>query len=128
MSRRRLAGAAAGALLLSGCGGSSLTPAQQAERCEDFAAAVAKAGLSGTPSEQVAADVGGSLDNRLSRIGGPAVHGPAVQLHQQLHAIELAHKRHDQARADQAAERAREAIERLAAACDLPPARFLGSS
>ena len=115
------------ALLLTGCAGSGLSPAEQAQRCGDLADAVAKARLSTTPDEQLAREVAVSLDSRLSRLGSPAVHDPAVLLHQQLHAIEAERRRGDSARADDAARKARAAIDRLATACQLPAARFLGS-
>ena len=94
-------------------------------RCLDFADAVAKANLTSTPSEAVARDVANSLDSRLSRLGSPAVHDPAVKLHQDLHAVEVARRRNEPADADRAASRAREDIDRLAAACDVPSSRFL---
>jgi hypothetical protein len=117
---------AALAVALTGCAASGLSPQEQAARCADLADAVSKAHLTSTPSEQVAQQVAVSLDNRLSRLGSPAVHDPAVQLHQQLHAIESERRRGDSARADAAAPRARDAIDRLATACDLPATRFLG--
>ena len=118
----------AGVLLLAvACGGSALSPEEKAERCRDFAAAVAVAHLRTTPSEAVARQVANSLDNRLSRLGTAELHTPAVQVHRYLHVVEVAQRRGDAADADKAAERARTAIAELARACDLPESDFLGS-
>lgn len=114
------------ALLLTGCGASGLSPQEQAQRCADLADAVAKAHLSSTPDESTAREVADSLDNRLSRLGSPAVHDPAVQLHQDLHQIEKALRRGDRVRADEVAARARQHVAQVADACDLPASRFLG--
>ena len=75
-------------LALGACSASGLSAEEQAERCSDFADAVAKAHLTGTPSEEVAREVANSLDNRLSRLGSPAIHDRAVKVHRELHAIE----------------------------------------
>lgn len=114
------------ATLLAGCAGSGLSPQEQTQRCTEFAAALSKAKLSSTPSEQVAKDVADDLDARLSRLGSPEVHEPAVEVHQDLHNIELHLKKGQADRADQAAASARRHIEQLAQACDLPISAFLG--
>jgi len=113
--------------LTLGCGGGSLTPEDKAARCRDFAAAVAVAQLRSTPSEDLARSVADSLDNRLSRLGTPALHTPAVEIHRDLHAVEVAQRAGDTAKADEAAGRARAAVGELAAACGLPEADFLGT-
>lgn len=113
-------------LVLAGCSANSLSADELQSRCLDFADTVSKAQLSTTPSEERARDVADRLDNQLSRLASPAVHDPAVKVHQALHAIEIA-QRHDRtAEADEAAARARENIDKLAEACDVPSSRFLG--
>jgi hypothetical protein len=114
------------ALSLVGCGSASLSPQEKAQRCQDFAAALAVAGLRSTPSEAVARDVANSLDNKLSRLGAPALHTPATEIHRDLHAVEVARREGDAAKADAAAARARQAVAELARACGLPEADFLG--
>ena len=125
-SVRRTAGLLALVALLSGCGAQSLSPEEKRARCRDFATAVARADLRTTPSESVAREVADSLDNRLSRLGAPALHTPAVEIHRDLHAVEVALRGGDTEKADEAAARAREAVQELAAACDLPESAFLG--
>ncbi len=112
-------------IALAGCASSSLSAEEQANRCDDFARAVAVARLPTTPSEQVARDVANSLDSQLARMATPALHEPAVQVHQDLHRIELLRRRGDTERADRTAEKAREHLAELAEACDLPEERFL---
>lgn len=112
--------------LAVGCGGSPLTAQEKDERCRDFAAAVAVAGLRTTPSEEVARTVAGSLDDRLSRLGTAALHTPAIEVHRQLHAVEIARRKGDTEAADRAAARVREAVRQLASACGLPESDFLG--
>lgn len=115
-------------LLLTACGGGGLTDAQKADRCGEFADKVVVADLAaGTPDEKTARDVAGTLDPLLSRLSTPAVHDPAVRVHQQLHAVELAAKRGDDGQADKAAEKAKDAVTELAGACGLPESRFLGN-
>jgi hypothetical protein len=114
------------ALLVAGCAGSGLSAQEQKQRCTDFAAEVAKAKLSTTPSQQVALDVANALDAKLSRLGSPSVHDPAVDVHAELHNVEVALKKGDQDRADRAAGKARERIKELAEACGLPESAFLG--
>ncbi|HUR13591.1 MAG TPA: hypothetical protein VM097_03755 [Mycobacteriales bacterium] len=121
---RRLS--AAVLLCAAACGGSALSPQEKTERCQDFAAAVAAGRLRTTPSEQVARDVAASLDNKLSRLGTPALHTPAVQVHQHLHRVEAAQRRGDAAAADRASADVRRAVSDLADACDLPEAAFFG--
>lgn len=114
-------------VLATACGGSPLSPEEKAMRCKEFAGAVAVARLSSTPSEQVARDVANALDNTLSRMGTPALHTPAVEVHRDLHAVEVARRAGDDAKADAAAARARAALAELATACSLPLAAFLGA-
>ena len=113
-------------LVLAGCSAQSLSSQELKSRCLDFADAVSRAQLSTTPNEKLARDVADSLDNKLSRLGSPAVHDPAVKLHQALHAIEVAQRNDRTDQANEATARARENIDKLAKACDLPSSRFLG--
>ena len=123
---RRRTGLVVVLLTVTGCGAQSLSPEERTARCGDFAAAVARADLRGTPTEAVAREVADSLDNRLSRLGAPALHTPAVEIHRDLHAVEVAQRAGDSEKADEAAARAREAVSELAAACGLPESAFLG--
>lgn len=116
----------AAALLLAACGISNgLTPQQRADRCADFARAVARAQLSGTPDEKLAREVADSLDGKLSRLGSPDLHDPAVSLHQDLHAVQLAQRQGSSSKADEAAAKARTHAAALAKACDLPVTDFV---
>lgn len=121
--------AALAVLTLTGCAGSSLSEADKAERCATFATTVAKADLqAGTPDEQTAKAVAEALDPQLARLSTPALHDPAVRVHQALHTVESAVRRGDTAQADEAADKARAQLEALATACGLPAADFLGAS
>ena len=111
--------------LLTSCGAESLSVADRQSRCAAFADAVAAAKLSSTPSEGIARDVANSLDGLLPRMSAPDLHGPAVELHQDLHRIEKFARRGDTERADKAAGSARDQLHKLATACELPVERFL---
>lgn len=115
------------AALLAGCAGSSLSAADKAERCAAFAKAVSAAHLATTPDEATARDTANSLDALLTTMSTPALHEPAVQVHQQLHEVEKWQRKNDTSRADAAAAKAREQLTSLAKACDLPASDFLGT-
>lgn len=114
------------AALIAGCAGSSLSAADKAERCASFAKTVSAAHLAATPDEATARDTANSLDSLLPKMSTPALHEPAVQVHQQLHEIEKWQRKNDSARADAAAVKVREQLTALAKACDLPASDFLG--
>ena len=115
------------ALLVTGCSsGGGLSAAEKTARCEEFATAVSAARLSSTPSETVAKDVAESLDDLLPRMSTPDLHGPAIEVHQDLHRIEQFQRRGDTTRADRQAASAREHLGELATACGLPVERFVG--
>ncbi len=115
------------ALLLTGCAGSTLSAADKTARCTAFADKVSAAGLSATPSEQTAKSVADSLDPLLSAMSTPALHDPAVRIHTDLHAVEIAQRQGKTDQADTAANRVRASISDLAKACDLPESAFVGS-
>ena len=112
--------------LLAACSSGGLSAAEKSARCESFATAVAHAKLATTPAESLARDVANSLDDLLPAMSTPELHGPAIEVHQDLHRIEAFQRRGDTARADRQAESAREHLAQLASACGLPTDRFLG--
>jgi hypothetical protein len=112
------------ALLAAGCSSGGLSAADKTARCEEFATAVSAAKLASTPSEEVARDVAATLDDLLPKMSTPELHGPAIEVHQDLHRIEAFQRRGDTARADKQAVSAREHLAELAKACDLPLSRF----
>lgn len=114
------------AALLTACAGTSLTAAQKTERCTSFAQKVAVGSLSRTPEEKTAKSVADSLDPLLSGMSTPALHDPAVRIHQDLHAVEIARRQGKTSQADEAAARVRTSIADLAKACGLPESAFLG--
>lgn len=122
----RRAGTAVLLACLVGCGGTPLTAQEKDARCRDFAGAVAVAKLRTTPTEDLARTVASSLDNRLSRLSTADLHTPAIEVHRDLHAVEVARRRGDAQAADRAAASAREALAQLARACGLPESDFLG--
>lgn len=112
-------------VLLTGCAGASLTEAQQTERCTTFAQQVAAGSLASTPDEKIAKSVADSLDPLLSGMSTPALHDPAVRIHQDLHAVEVAQRQGKTSQADAAVARVRTSISDLAKACGLPESAFL---
>ncbi len=114
------------AVLLAGCAGSSLSAADKTERCTAFATTVSAARLTTTPDEATARDTANALDSLLATMSTPALHDPAVQVHQQLHEIEKWQRKADATRADEAAKKARDQLAALAKACALPASDFLG--
>lgn len=118
-------GALLACLAVAACGGSSLSAQDKTARCEAFADAVAVAQLTDTPAAKLAEDVANSLDPLVPKMSTPALHGPAVEIHQDLHRIAQFGKRKDTARADRQAESARRHAAELAKACGLPVERFL---
>ncbi len=115
------------ALLLTACAGSSLSAADKTARCTAFAQKVAVATMSTTPDEKTAKSVADSLDPLLSGMSTPALHDPAVRIHTDLHAVEIAQRQGKADQADAAAARVRASITDLAKACGLPESTFLGS-
>jgi len=114
-------------VLVTACSSSGgLSAAEKTARCEEFATAVSVAKLGTTPSEDLAKQVGESLDDLLPKMSTPELHGPAIEVHQDLHRIEAFQRRGDTARADRQAGSAREHLAELASACGLPADRFLG--
>lgn len=114
------------AALATACSSGGLSPTEKTARCEAFADAVAVARLASTPGEDLAKRVAESLDDLLPRMSTPELHGPAIEVHQDLHRIEQFRRRADTARADRQAESAREHLAALARACGMPEDRFLG--
>jgi hypothetical protein len=112
--------------LVAACSSGGLSDSDQASRCTAFADAVSGAKLSSTPTEDVAKQVAERLDELLPRMSTPELHGPAIEVHQDLHRIEQFQRRGDRERADRQAASAREHLGQLASACDLPLDRFLG--
>lgn len=114
------------AALVAGCAGSSLSAADKAARCATFAKTVSAAHLATTPDEATARDTANALDSLLPKMSTPALHEPAIQVHQQLHEVEKWRRKADAGRADAAAQKARDRLAELAKACDLPTSDFLG--
>jgi hypothetical protein len=102
-----------------------MSAADREARCAEFAKAVSVAKLTTTPPEALARDVANSLDGLLPKLSAPELHSPAVEVHQDLHRIEKFARRGDTTRADTATSKAREHLQELATACDLPIERFL---
>jgi hypothetical protein len=112
--------------LLAACSSGGLSADEKSERCNAFASAVSLARLATTPAEALARDVANSLDDLLPQMSTPELHGPAIEVHQDLHRIEAFQRRGDTARADRQAASARDHLTQLASACGLPVDRFLG--
>ena len=108
-----------------GCGSGGMSAGDREARGAAFATAVSAAKLATTPPEALARDVANSLDGLLPKLSAPELHSPAVEVHQDLHRIEKFARRGDTARADSAASAAREHLQELATACELPVERFL---
>lgn len=116
------------ALLVGACSAGAPDASEQRQRCQALAETISVAALRTTPAESTAREVAHELDDRLPRLGSPAVHGPAVEVHNSLHTIEKLLGRGNKAEAAKAAGEARSAIDRLATACALPVGSFYGEA
>ena len=115
------------AVLVTGCAGAGLTDAQRSERCAAFAAEVRQSGLPAIPDAATAKQVADRLDPLLSGMATPALHDPAVRIHQDLHAVDVAQRQGKADQAGTAAGRVVDAVGDLATACGLPRSAFLAA-
>jgi len=103
------------------------SPEEKRQQCGELADLVSEAHLAGSPTAEQATDVANRMDSKLSRLRTPSVHDAAVDVHAELHRIQIADEKGDDAKTQEKIADARSAARDLADACDLPAERFLGT-
>lgn len=121
MARRTLTLLLPLVLLSAGC-----SEAQRVQDCAALASDVARAGLSGVPTQAEAADAARQLDQRVSSLDSEEVRGAAATLRDRLRELQQAARSADPSAVRQAAERARQAARDAAETCGVPADQFLG--
>jgi hypothetical protein len=111
-------------VLAAACGTSG-SQADDDALCSGVRADLKGTGLSGTPTQQQAADAGTRLDARVRQVANPGLHDAVVRLHQHVHDIDVAWRKRGPDDVARAVERARRDAEQVASKCKSPPSSFL---